>query len=79
MTHFQLVFLNADGHGEWSEHRENNVDGEPHIDGELIVDGQAYVIKGVEWIVSSDDIGDSMKRFVCTLVVDPTDPVGRAA
>ena len=71
MTRFQLVFRHADG--DSSGFRENNVDGEPHINGELIVDGQTYAIKGVEWIVRSDDIGDSMTRFVCTLVVDPTD------
>ena len=74
MTRFQLVFRDADGHGEWSEHHENNIDGEPHIDGELIVDGQPYVIRGVEWIVTSDDIGDSMRRFLCTLVVDQIAP-----
>lgn len=70
MTRFQLVFRNADG--DWSEIRENNVDGEPHIDGKLIVDGETCVIKDVEWLVRSDDIGDSMRRFMCTLVVDPT-------
>jgi hypothetical protein len=73
MTRFQLVFRHADG--DWSENRENNVDGEPHINGELIVDGETYVIKDVEWIVRSDDIGDAMRRFMCTLVVDPTDGV----
>ena len=72
MTRFQLVFRNADGHGEWSEIHESSVDDEPHINGELITDGQTYVIKGVEWIVRSDDIGDSTRRFMCTLVVDPT-------
>ena len=67
MTRFQLVFHNADG--DSSEIRETNLDGEPHINGELIVDGQTYAIQGVEWIVRSDDIGDSMRRFVCTVVV----------
>ncbi len=38
MSRFQLVFRHADG--DWSEIRENNVDGEPHINGELIVDGR---------------------------------------
>ena len=65
MTRFQLVFQNADGHSSG----ETNLEGEPHINGELIVDGQTYAIQGVEWIVRSDDIGDSMRRFVCTLVV----------
>ncbi len=70
MTRFQLVFRTADG--DWSQIRESNVDGEPHVNGELIVDGRTYVIKGVEWLVRSDDIGDSMRRFVCTVVVDPS-------
>jgi hypothetical protein len=70
MTRFQLVFKYPDG--DWSEIRETNVDGEPHINGELIVDGQTYLIKGVEWLVRSDDVGDSMRRFMCTLVVEPT-------
>ena len=71
MTCFQLVFRHADG--DSSELRESNVNGESHINGALIVDGETYAIKGVEWMVRSDDIGDSMRRFVCTLVVDPTD------
>lgn len=73
MTRFQLVFRNADG--DWSEIHENSVDGEPHLSGKAIVDGQTYVVKGVEWLVRSDDIGDAMRRFLCTLVVDPTDDV----
>ena len=73
MPCFQLFFRHPDG--GWSEIRENNVDGEPHIDGEPIVDGQMYLIKAVEWIVWSDEIGDSTKRFVCTRVVDLTDDV----
>jgi hypothetical protein len=65
MTRFQLVFRHADG--DWSEIRESNLDGEPHINGELIVDGRTYAMKGVGWIVRTDDIGDSMRRFVCTV------------
>ena len=58
MTHFQLVFKYPDG--DRIEIRDNNSDGEPHIDGTLINDGQTYVIQGVEWLVMSDDIGDSI-------------------
>ena len=71
MTQFQLDFRYPDG--DWSQIRKCNTDGEPHINGQLIVDGHTYAIKDVEWLCSSDDIGDSMKRFLCTLVVDPTD------
>lgn len=71
MTRFQLVFQQPDG--DRSEIRHNNSDGEPHINGERIVDGRTYVIEDVEWLVRSDDIGDSIKRFVCTPVVQPTD------
>lgn len=64
MTRFQLTFRNSDGdlHELW----DSNLDGEPHIDGRLIVDGDTYVIRGDEWLVTSDDIGDAMRRFVCT-------------
>ena len=41
--------------------------GEPVIDGKLIVDGEVYVIRGVEWLLTADHIGDT-KRFRCTLV-----------
>jgi hypothetical protein len=71
MSRFQLVFQYPDG--DRSEIRDNNVHGEPHIDGKLIVDGETYVIRDVEWLVRSDDIGDAMKRFACTLVVQPAD------
>ena len=70
MTRFQLVFKYPEG--DVTEMRENNADGEPHIDGTLVIDGQTYLIKGVEWLAKSDDIGDSMQRFVCTLVVLPS-------
>ena len=74
MTRFQLVFRGDDGgRSEWSEYRYNNDDGEPHIDGRLIVDGETYKIRGVEWLLREDSAGDSMARFVCTLVVEPTD------
>jgi hypothetical protein len=48
------------------------VDGEPQIDGKLIVDGEVYVIKGVEWLLTADHIGDT-KRFLCTLVAQPAE------
>lgn len=44
---------------------------EPHIDGKLIVDGDAYLIRGVEWIVRRDGGAGDMPRFVCTLVAVP--------
>ncbi len=74
MTRFQLVYRGDNrGRSEWSEYRFNNDDGEPHIDGQLVVDGEAYVLHGVEWLLREDSAGDSMARFVCTLVVEPTD------
>ena len=45
--------------------------GEPHINGTPIVDGQTYLIRGTEWLVRSDDIGDSTKRFLCTPAPEP--------
>lgn len=71
MTRFQLVFRYPDG--DRAEIRHTNGDGDPHLDGTLIVDGETYVIEGAEWLVRSDDIGDSMQRFSCTLDVQPTD------
>jgi hypothetical protein len=69
MPWFQLVF--RDGNGVRSETRDNNDHGEPHINGKLIVDGQTYAIRGTEWLVRSDDIGDSTKRFLCTPAPEP--------
>jgi hypothetical protein len=67
---FQLVFRS---NGEDRiETYNNNHDGEPHINGELIVDGKTYMIRGVEWLLTREDVGDT-KRFVCTLVVQPVD------
>jgi len=68
MTRFQLVFRDLNGvRSEW----EKNYHGEPHIDRQPIVDGQTYVISGAEWLVRRDDIGDSMKRFLCTPATEP--------
>jgi hypothetical protein len=72
MTRFQLVFR-QDGENDRSEYRLNDEAGEPHIDGKLIADGDVYVIRGVEWLLRRDDAGDSMVRFVCTLVVEPAE------
>ena len=75
MTRFQLVFRADNGDmSEWSEYLFNNEDGEPHIDGRLVVDGEAYVIRGAEWLVREDSAGDSMTRFICTLVAEPIEP-----
>ena len=76
MTRFQLVFR-QDGENDRSEYRYNDKAGEPHIDGNLIVDGEVYIIRDVEWLLRKDDAGDSMARFVCTLVVEPTDALSR--
>jgi hypothetical protein len=70
MTRFQLVF--RENGREQIETRDNNLDGEPQIDGTLIVDGETYVIRGVEWLVTREDIGDT-KRFICTLVAELSD------
>lgn len=70
MTRFQLVF--RENGVDRVETRDNNVDGEPQIDGKLIVDGEVYVIKGVEWLLTADHIGDT-RRFLCTLVAEPAD------
>ena len=72
MTRFQLVFR-SDGQNDRSEYRYNDEAGRPHIDGRLVVDGETFVIRGVEWLLRNDDAGDSMARFVCTLVVQPTE------
>jgi hypothetical protein len=67
---FQLVFRSRDT--ERTERRNTNSDGEPHVDGKLIVDGQKYVIRGVDWLLTADDFGDT-KRFLCTLVAERDD------
>jgi hypothetical protein len=72
VTRFQLVFR-RDGENVQSEYRLNNEAGEPNIDGRLVVDGETYIIRGVEWLLREDSAGDRMTRFVCTLVVEPTD------
>ena len=66
MPRFQMVFRDRDG--TLSEVWDNNDHGEPHINGTPIVDGQTYFIRGAEWLVRSDDIGDATRRFVCTPV-----------
>jgi len=70
MTRFQLVF--RENGVDRIETHDNNVAGEPVIDGKLIVDGDVYVIRGVEWLLTADHIGDT-KRFLCTLVAQPVE------
>jgi hypothetical protein len=72
MTRFQLVFR-RNGERDHTEIRDDNQRSEPHIDGKLIVDGETYLIRGVEWIIHADgqSHADGMKRFVCTLAVQP--------
>ena len=72
MTRFELVFRRR-GHKDLSEYRFNDNDGEPAIDGRTIVDGEMHVIRGAEWLLRRDDAGDSVPRFVCTLVAAPAD------
>lgn len=69
VTRFQIVFR-RDGHDDRSEYRLNNGEGEPEIDGRPAVDGETYTIRGDQWILRQDDAGDSMARFVCTLVAE---------
>ena len=70
MTRFQLVF--RENGVDRIETHDNNVAGEPVIDGKLIVAGEVYVIRGVEWLLTADHIGDT-KRFLCTLVAQPVE------
>jgi hypothetical protein len=70
MTRFQLVFR-QDGREQIETH-DSTGDGDPQINGTIIVDGEKYVIRGVEWLVTREDIGDT-KRFVCTLVAELSD------
>jgi hypothetical protein len=70
MPRFQMVFRDRKGSNR-SEVWDNGNQGEPHIDGKPIVDGRTYVIRGTEWLVQSDDIGDSTKRFLCTPAPEP--------
>ena len=72
VTRFQLVFR-RDGQDDRSEYRLNNGEGEPEIDGRIAVDGDTFVIRGDEWLLRQDDAGDSMARFVCTLVAEPAE------
>ena len=72
VARFQLVFR-RDGHDDRSEYRLNNVEGKPEVDGRIAVDGDTFVIRGDEWLLRQDDAGDSMARFVCTLVAESAD------
>ena len=68
MTHFQLVFR-RNGEVERSEFRASSFENEPHIDGRRLVDGETYPIRGVDWLVRCENIGDE-PRFVCTPVIE---------
>jgi hypothetical protein len=81
MGRFQLVFR-REGKPDRTEYRYNDGDGEPRINGRLIVHGELYTIYGVEWLIEREDPGDfvlhrdddgHLHRFICTLVVEPTD------
>jgi hypothetical protein len=67
---FQLVFR-SDG-TQRTETRDTNSNGERHVDGKLIIGGQTHVIRGVDWLLTADDFGDT-KRFLCTLVAERAD------
>ena len=69
MTRFQLVFR-RDGEVTRSEFRSSSFENEPHIDGRLVIDGGTYPIRGVEWLLRREDVGDE-PRFVCTPVGEP--------
>ena len=70
MTRFQLVF--RENGLDRIETRDNNLDGEPQIDGRLVVEGETYVIRGIEYLLTAEHIGET-RRFVCTLVAEPID------
>lgn len=69
MTWFQLVFRHPDG--DRHEIHDNSLDGHPHIDGKPLVDRERFVIRGVDYLVRREDIGD-IPRFVCTPVAQPS-------
>ena len=69
MTRFQLVFR-RDGEVTRSEFHASSFENEPHIDGRLLIDGGTYPIRGVEWLLRREDVGDG-PRFVCTPLGEP--------
>ena len=71
MNEFQLLFRGTDGEPDRKELRFNDKHGEPKIDGRLVVDGDTYTIRGVDWLLKKDETPGEMRRFVCTLVVEP--------
>lgn len=73
---FQLVFRS--GGTERTEMLDANSEGDPQIDGRLVVAGETYAIRGVDWLLTADDLGDT-KRFLCTLVAEATEPTDSTA
>ena len=71
MTRFQLVFR-RDGEVTRSEFHASSFENEPHIDGRLVIDGGTYPIRGVEWLLRREDVGDG-PRFVCTPLGEPAE------
>ena len=68
MTRFQLLFR-RNGEVTRSEFRASSFEKEPHIDGRLVIEAE-YPIRGVEWLVRREDVGDE-PGFVCTPVGEP--------
>ena len=65
MSRFELLFR-RDGEAPMLETWDDGGDGrQPHIDGRPVVDGQTYTIRGDEWLLRREDIGNG-PRFVCT-------------
>ena len=69
MTHFQLVLRRPEGNQ--SELGLNNADDEPTIDGQLLVDGEVLVFRGADWLLTREQHGHELLRFVCTPVAEP--------
>ena len=69
MTHFQLVLSRPEGNQ--SELGLVNVDDEPMIDGQLLVDGEVVAIRGADWLLTREQNGHELLRFVCTPVAEP--------
>jgi hypothetical protein len=73
VNEFQLLFRGVAGGPDRKELRFSDTPGEPKIDGRLVVDGETYSISGVDWLLKADETTPGeMRRFVCTLVVEPT-------
>ena len=71
MTHFQLVLRRPEGNQ--SELGLNNVHDEPMIDGQLLVDGEVVAFRGANWLLTREQNGHELLRFVCTPVAEPAE------